>query len=42
MQKGKAEVILNMYKKKYSIEAIADVTGMSVEAVLSIVEPSPY
>ena len=41
IQRGKTEVILNMYNKKYSIEAIADVTDMPVEAVLSIVEPSP-
>ena len=40
IQRGKTEVILNMYNKKYSIEAIADVTDMPVEAVLQILAKS--
>lgn len=35
---GKAKIILNMYKKQYPVEAIADVTNISVEDVLSIVK----
>lgn len=39
-EEGKTEVALNMYKKQYPIEAIADVTDMSVEDVLRIVKSS--
>lgn len=34
---GKTEIIINMHKKQYPIEAIADVTNLPVEDVLRIV-----
>jgi predicted transposase YdaD len=36
--RGKAEVILNMNKKGYTIEQIADVTEKDVEEVKAIIE----
>lgn len=35
---GRNEVIINMYKKQFPVEAIADATNLSVEDVLRIVE----
>jgi predicted transposase YdaD len=36
--RGKAEIILNMNKKGYTIEQIADVTDKDVEEVKAILE----
>jgi predicted transposase YdaD len=35
---GKAEIILNMNKKGYTIEQIADVTDKDVEEIKAIIE----
>ena len=37
-EKGKAEIIVNMYKKGFSLEQIADVADKDVEEVMVIIE----
>ena len=37
-QEVKAEIIFNMHKKQYPVEAIADVTNLPVEDILRIVK----
>jgi DNA-directed RNA polymerase subunit F len=38
LAEGKEEIILNMKKKGYTIEQIADVTGKSPEEITAIIE----
>jgi hypothetical protein len=38
LMEGKAEIILNMNKKGYTIEQIADVTEKSPEEIIDIIE----
>ena len=37
-RKGKREIVLNMYKKKMSIEEICDITELSKEEVEKIIK----